>query len=131
MIIPDITAIVWERRSMGGIHDAYAQYRNAMEVLLAVDSKWKQNQVRRDLAELRDRYLTALKAVTFDDERGTPHGAYQRYLLHIKKTIAGLVQLILQHAVRKLRPSQPPFSLLYRVRQITVTHPAIAPPQFA
>lgn len=35
MIIPEITSIMWECRPMANIHEAYAQYRNAMPLLFA------------------------------------------------------------------------------------------------
>lgn len=131
MIISDTTLTLTRPDSLAEMFEAYQRYRTALEVMATAFSHYEQHQLLRDLVQLRDRYLVTMKSVTSDDERGVRYGAYQRYLLHIKKTIAGLVQLILRHAVRKPRPSQPPFSLFYRVRQITVTHPAIAPPQFA
>ena len=131
MTISDFALSVAECRSIANVYETYKRYRKAMELIAAAEHLWKQHQALRNLVELRDQYLAAIKAVTLDVEHGWDYKAYERYLQHIKKTIAGLVQLILQHAVRKLRLSQLPLSLLCRVRQITITHPAIAPPQFA
>lgn len=117
--------------SMANMMEAYERYRKAMEALAAIERQWKQNQMLRELTELRHRYLAAYEALIAGDERDAHFKANSRYLLHIRKTIAGLGQLILRHAVRKLWSSHPPLSLLLRVRQITATHPAIAPPQFA
>lgn len=116
---------------MGDVIETFERYRSALEMMSFLERFRSRNDMLRDLADLRKRYLAALGAVALDDKSGMRYQAYQRRLLHLRKTIAGLVQLLSRHAVRKLRPSQLPVSLLYRVRQITVTHPAIAPPQSA
>lgn len=130
MIYSDIALMQEQCPSMTSLYEAVERYRKALELMVDV-MRHEDHATLRDLTELRVRYQASLEALAFNDEYGTFYQDYQRRLLNIKKTISGLVQLLLRHAVRKLRPSQPPFSLFYRVRQITVTHPAIAPPQFA
>lgn len=120
-----------ECRLMGDVIETFERYRSALEMMSFFERFRSRNDMLRDLADLRKRYLAALRAVASGDKSGMQYQAYQRRLLHLRKTIAGLVQVLSRHAVRKLRPSQPPYSLFYRVRQITATHPAIAPPQFA
>jgi hypothetical protein len=107
-----------------------------MDIAAAVEGLQKHRQLLHDVEMARTLFreslnaLQALPGFEFEDYFDTHYAACQRHLLHIKKTVAGLEQLILTHAVRRLRPSQLPFSLLRRVRQIMATHPAIAPPQF-
>lgn len=131
MIVSSSLATLTEHRAMADMFELYERYRHALECMADLYRPGMRDHSLRDFTELQSRYLAALKAVTFDHKNGTSYQGYQRRLLYLKKTIAGLVQLLSRHAVRKRRPSQPPVSLFYRVRQITVTHPAIAPPQFA
>jgi hypothetical protein len=120
----------------GRMLEAYERYRTAMDIAAAVEGLQKHRQLLHDVEMARTLFreslnaLQALPGFKFEDYFDTHYAACQRHLLHIKKTVAGLEQLILTHAVRRLRPSQLPFSLLRRVRQIMATHPAIAPPQF-
>jgi len=118
----------------------FINYRNALHRAMSSDDIDTRQQAVRVIDEIRSKYLQAryqylqaLEAIKSDNglRRISSYLAYSRYLLHIEKTIAGLVQLIVQHAVRKSSTALLPISLLSRVRQLTVTHPAIAPPQFS
>lgn len=118
--------------SMVNMNDIFETYRDALHRLISTAKVDLRYESMRRLAKARCQYQEALEQIKLSHTQRTirHYLAYSRYLLHIEKTIAGLVQLIVQHAVRKLSTAFLPRSLLCRVRQLTVTHPAIAPPQF-
>jgi len=118
--------------SMVNMNGIFETYRDALHRLISTTKVDLRYESMRRLAKVRCQYQEALEQIRESNTQRTIRGylAYSRYLLHIEKTIAGLVQLIVQHAVRKLSTEFLPLSLLCRVRQLTVTHPAIAPPQF-
>lgn len=122
----------------GRMLDAYDSYRKILDAVTAAENLHQQHsQMLGMIEEARLRFTEALaglnraKEFSLEDLFNSDDGGYQRYLLHIKKTIAGLEEVFLLHAARVLRPSQHPVSLLRRIRQLTATHPATAPPQFA
>lgn len=118
--------------SMETMREAFVVYRSVMHrIISAADIDIRYESMRR-LAQVRCQYREAIEAMKSRAFRTiNQYLAYYRYLLHIEKTIAGLVQLIVQHAVRKFSTARLPLSIFCRVRQLTVTHPAIAPPQLA
>lgn len=132
MIIPDLhMPTISVPASLSEVYEAYRRYRNALEMLAALEHQGRQHQMLRELEELRVQYQAAVDALSWNDELDNYVETYWRDRLHQEKTLSGLAQVILRHAVWKLFPSQSPYSLLHRVRQITASHPAFAPPQFA
>lgn len=126
-MIIDIESAETPSTEWRGLFAAFESYRKILDSVMLAENL--QQKLVRMVEEARLRYAATLKAV--HDAQEFSSADYDRYLLHIKKTIAGLQQLFLLHAVRKLRPSQQPFSLFHRIRQLMATHPAMAPPPFA
>lgn len=115
----------------GCLIETYLRLRKELEALAAAERRRKQHKALRVLALVREQYQAAFDFATLIAKQSGHAKSHQRHLCHIKKEITGLEQLLLQRAVRRPWSSAPPFSLLHRLRRLTVTHPAIAPPQFA
>jgi hypothetical protein len=118
--------------ALARVTDVFETYRDGLQRIISTAKVDLRYESMRRLAEVASQYREAIEQIKLShaQKRIRHYLAYSRYLLHIEKTIAGLLQLIVQHAVRKSPTSFLTFSLLCRVRQLTITHPAIAPPQF-
>lgn len=116
---------------MSNMRDIFETYQEILQQYISATTLDLRFQKFRRLAEVRSQYEEALEQLKYSHVvRIRRYLAYSRYLLQVEKTIAGLIQLALQHTVRKSATTLPPLSLSRRVRLLTVTHPAIAPPQF-
>ena len=89
MSFNDIAFIQKQCPSMASMYEIYERYRKTLALLTQLECRSEQPQLLRDIADLKDEYLTSLKALAYAEEYCSPHSDYQRYLLHIKKNYRG------------------------------------------
>jgi hypothetical protein len=117
--------------SLEKIQEAFVVYRGVMHrVISKLEIDLSYESVRQ-LNEARSQYQEILDTIKSELAHFVNQNRACIRLLNIEKTIAGLARLIAQHAVRSTSTSYLSLSLFRRVRQLTITHPAIAPPKFA
>ena len=117
--------------SLEKIEEAFVVYRGVMHrVISKLEIDLSYESVRQ-LNEARSQYQEILDTIKSELAHFVNQNRACIRLLNIEKTIAGLARLIAQHAVRSTSTSYLSLSLFRRVRQLTITHPAIAPPKFA
>ena len=119
-----------EANALRKMYEEVERFRKAVEVAAAYDDFRKKQRLLKHLVLLRAPYLAALRGIAATLERRGHGTSRKNRLLLESKTIERLWQTVQLHLrLRTIRAQHP--SYLHRVWRITVTHPAIAPPEFA
>jgi hypothetical protein len=117
--------------SLEKMQEAFVVYRGVLHRVISKLELDLSYESVRQLNEARSQYQEVIDSIKSEIAHFVNQNKSVIRLLNIQATIAGLARLIAQHAVRSASTAYLSLSLFRRVRQLTITHPAIAPPKFA